>query len=224
MPKKKTVKRATKSNGTKALENHKQRDHQSHFQPVPNPVISRVLAQFADWPENARALENCNRLERQAKALEDYNRLERESQSLRRTGASLQRLANQTEKTWILKATGETFRPRKSQLADVDPAKPPEPSTTAAGDNGVQQECARAMAHLGQTGNELGNEAKAIAILLEHPKWSVADIAKRVQVNPKTPYKWKTFMNALTLAQAPDLPLPRGFKNGETGALEAWSQ
>jgi len=58
---------------------------------------------------------------------------------------------------------------------------------------------------------EIDLEAQALALLFQHPEWSVAEIADNLKVNPKTPYKWERFRKA---AERDGRLKPRGPKSG----------
>ena len=73
-----------------------------------------------------------------------------------------------------------------------------------------------------QTKNEVSNKEMAIALTVNSPYLSVAEIAEKVGVARTTPYKWPKFMSlwaGLQAAHASASP-PRGSK-GRDGILEA---
>jgi hypothetical protein len=70
--------------------------------------------------------------------------------------------------------------------------------------------------------DELSIEARAIAVLVEHPGWSVTKIAKHVGCSRQTLYDYELFKRARAALQASRADLPTGFKDAETGDLEAW--
>jgi hypothetical protein len=66
----------------------------------------------------------------------------------------------------------------------------------------------------------VSNEALAIALLVEHSDWTVAEIADAVGVNRTTLYKWPSFRKAWSFLRDGRSELPRGEKD-EDGNLEA---
>lgn len=78
----------------------------------------------------------------------------------------------------------------------------------------------------GETKNEnvLTGEAKALAMLVEHPDWPDTKIAKAVGVNRTTLYDWPNFKKAKEALKQGQNDLAKGSKNGETGNMEAWDQ
>jgi hypothetical protein len=68
-------------------------------------------------------------------------------------------------------------------------------------------------------------EAKAVAILIDHPEWSDTRIAHEADINRTTLYKLPKFMEARRLLKEQGKKsLPRGSKDGETGTMEAWEK
>jgi len=65
---------------------------------------------------------------------------------------------------------------------------------------------------------EIGNEARAIALLREHPDWTHAQIAEAVPCHRGTLYRYKSYMAARQLLR--ERPYARGSK--VNGKLEAW--
>jgi hypothetical protein len=71
-------------------------------------------------------------------------------------------------------------------------------------------------------------EAQGLALLFQHPDWSVPQIADHLKVNRKTPYKWKKFRNAaesqgkLKPRGPKDRKLRRGHKTRD-GQVEAYA-
>jgi len=75
-----------------------------------------------------------------------------------------------------------------------------------------------------QNGYQLTGEAKALALLVEHPDWTDTDIAKAIGVNRTTLYKWGKFKKAKEALKQGKNKYPRGSKNGESGEIEAWNE
>ena len=67
----------------------------------------------------------------------------------------------------------------------------------------------------------LGKQERALVLLLKHPEWSVAKIAKTIGCDRKTPYKWEKFRQAFKVSKSGRDALPRGEKS-KGGDLEAW--
>jgi len=66
----------------------------------------------------------------------------------------------------------------------------------------------------------LTREAKALALLVEHPGWSNTKIAERVPCNRTTLYRWPRFMAARDQQEAARLERAKGMK--KDGRVEAW--
>jgi hypothetical protein len=62
----------------------------------------------------------------------------------------------------------------------------------------------------GESAPEIDLEAKALALLFQHPDWSILQIAQLLGVDRRTPYKWDKFRNA---AEAAGRLKPRGRKD-----------
>lgn len=73
------------------------------------------------------------------------------------------------------------------------------------------------------TGDSLGTEEKALAVLLQHPTWSKTQIAKVMGRSRSTLYRCKRFMAAYAHLREERSELPRGDKDAETGDIEAWN-
>jgi hypothetical protein len=68
----------------------------------------------------------------------------------------------------------------------------------------------------------LNVEAKAMAVLVQHPEWSVTRIAQEVDCNRQHLYRLPLFMKARAALKAGRGDIPRGTKDGATGDIEAW--
>ncbi len=81
-----------------------------------------------------------------------------------------------------------------------------------------------ASGNAGDTKNKdvLTGEAKALAMLVEHPDWPDTKIAKTIGVNRTTLYDWPKFKKAKEALKQGQKDLPKGSKSGETGNMEAW--
>jgi NAD-dependent oxidoreductase involved in siderophore biosynthesis len=72
---------------------------------------------------------------------------------------------------------------------------------------------------------KLSVEAKAIAVLYEHPEWTDVRIAEEVGCARTTLYKYPKYVAAREfLREAGRKSMPRGRKNSETGTVEAWEE
>lgn len=72
---------------------------------------------------------------------------------------------------------------------------------------------------------EISNEDRAIAFLLKTPHLTVAEVATMVGVNPKSPYRWKRFLQIHQSFQAHLHGTVRhGMKDRETGELTAFDE
>jgi hypothetical protein len=70
----------------------------------------------------------------------------------------------------------------------------------------------------------LGDEARALALLIQHPEWEVSRIAEEIG-RPRTKlYKFPGFIAARKALREGRSSLPRGVKDGKTGDLEAWDE
>ncbi len=66
-------------------------------------------------------------------------------------------------------------------------------------------------------------EARALAILTDHPEWSDADIAKAAGCSRTTLYRWERFRKAREILRTGRQLHPRGTKSAE-GDIEAWDE
>ena len=66
-----------------------------------------------------------------------------------------------------------------------------------------------------------GKEAKALALLQQHPEWSDAEIAKRVPCNRSSLYRMRRFQAARAWLKEQRNDRPRGYKSDD-GMIEAW--
>lgn len=60
----------------------------------------------------------------------------------------------------------------------------------------------------------------ALALITEHPEWTIKKIAQTVGVTRRTLYNWETFQNVWKLMRAKAGTLPSGFRNAN-GDVEA---
>lgn len=67
-------------------------------------------------------------------------------------------------------------------------------------------------------------EMKAIMLVVQYPDWSVAQIAKEVGVNKRTPYRWPRFLEARERARAKASGRIRRGRKARDGELEAWDE
>lgn len=75
------------------------------------------------------------------------------------------------------------------------------------------------------TDKNVSAEAKAMAILIDHPDWSDTRIAKEAGIYRTTLYGLPKFVKARRLLKEQGKKfLPRGNKDGETGNMEAWEK
>jgi hypothetical protein len=68
----------------------------------------------------------------------------------------------------------------------------------------------------------LSKEAKALAALADHPRWTDEQIAQAAGCNRQSLYRMKKFVAAKRLLKAGRDTLPAGTKDGETGEVQAW--
>jgi hypothetical protein len=76
---------------------------------------------------------------------------------------------------------------------------------------------------------EIDQEAQALALLFQHPDWSIQQIAEHLKVDRRTPYRWEKFRKA---AEAAGRMKPRGRKDRRPhrghktsdGQIEAYSE
>ncbi|HEV2293548.1 MAG TPA: helix-turn-helix domain-containing protein [Tepidisphaeraceae bacterium] len=91
--------------------------------------------------------------------------------------------------------------------ANAQPASPPVPSQGRA------------------SGQEaISKEAKAIALLLQHPDWSDQQIAEAAGCSRTSLYRWSKFVAARALLKKGRDRLPKGQKDAERGTTEAWDE
>ena len=68
-------------------------------------------------------------------------------------------------------------------------------------------------------------EARALALLVAHPDWTDVRIAKEAGLNRTTLYKYPMYIASRKLMKTEGKKnLAGGFKDGETGEVEAWDQ
>lgn len=82
-------------------------------------------------------------------------------------------------------------------------------------------DCSKRRADTNETSATMGLEARAIAVLYEHPGWSNTKIAEILHCHPKSLSRFaglKTARGALKQMGK----LVRGSKDGKTGTMEAW--
>ena len=75
-----------------------------------------------------------------------------------------------------------------------------------------------------KTEDVLTGEAKALAILVEHPEWTDKKIAEAIGVSRTTLYDWSKFKKAKEALNQGKNRFPHGSKDGETGDIEAWEE
>ncbi len=73
-----------------------------------------------------------------------------------------------------------------------------------------------------QKRNVIAGEALALGLLAEHPDWSDIQIARAVGVSRTTLYTWPKYMKAKDILRQAKKDQRKGFKNTETGHIEAW--
>jgi len=71
-------------------------------------------------------------------------------------------------------------------------------------------------------GAALTSEAKALALLVEHPDWTDTKIAKNVPCSRQTLYAWPTYRKARGIQESGKDERPHGSKSKD-GNLEAWN-
>ena len=64
-------------------------------------------------------------------------------------------------------------------------------------------------------------ESQAIALLKDHPDWTVTKIAETIGVSRTTPYSWEDFKKAKEAMEQGRCDIPRGSKDKD-GNMEAW--
>ncbi len=67
----------------------------------------------------------------------------------------------------------------------------------------------------------LGKEARALALLMDHPEWTDAEIARNVPCNRTSIYRFGKYMEARELLEKGRMEKPRGSKSKD-GDVEAW--
>jgi len=75
--------------------------------------------------------------------------------------------------------------------------------------------------HPNSDSEELTGEAKALALLVQHPEWSNVKIAKEVPCSRTTLYTWQKFVAAREALSQGRRQMPRGTKDDDHN-LEAW--
>jgi len=83
------------------------------------------------------------------------------------------------------------------------------------GPRDAQPEQADGSAATDKPGPTMTDEAKALALLIDHPEWSNKQIAKAVGCNVRTLYKWKKFQEAKDILKAGRTERPRGRKDAD---------
>ncbi len=73
------------------------------------------------------------------------------------------------------------------------------------------------------TKSRLSAEARALAVLTEHPDWTNAQIATQVPCHPKSMYRFKKLVAARELLERSRHERAHGSK-GRDGAIEAWKE
>jgi hypothetical protein len=73
----------------------------------------------------------------------------------------------------------------------------------------------------------MSKEARALAVLQDHPGWTNVQIANVAGVHPKTLSSQKrmpNFIRARAILKTGKLDIPKGSKDAETGDIEAWEK
>jgi hypothetical protein len=74
-----------------------------------------------------------------------------------------------------------------------------------------------------QAARERGDlEDRAVALLLKHPDWTNKRIAGELNCHPKSLSRFKRFKAARRAAASGRDDRPRGWRDRETGHIEAW--
>jgi len=68
----------------------------------------------------------------------------------------------------------------------------------------------------------MSNKAKALAALIDHPDWTDEQIAQAVGCHVKSLYRWEDYVSARKLMRRGRGNMPRGSKDPETKAVDAW--
>jgi hypothetical protein len=105
----------------------------------------------------------------------------------------------------------------KKRLADCELRKRTAPGSGA----GAVAQADMKEQPLGE-GVSISGEAKALALLVQHPEWTDSQIAKAVGVNRTTLYEWHKFKAAKKARKSGRQETPEGSKDGETGQVESW--
>jgi hypothetical protein len=70
---------------------------------------------------------------------------------------------------------------------------------------------------------DIGNEERALALLVKHPGWSQVEMAEAVGVSRTTLYRFKKYQAAREVLQTGRAEIPCGSKDAD-GNLEAWER
>jgi hypothetical protein len=73
----------------------------------------------------------------------------------------------------------------------------------------------------GARGEEMTVEARALATLVRHPDWTDTQVAKYVGCSRTTLYDYPSYKAARQSQKSSNGRIPRGWKDGRTGVIEA---